>query len=58
MEDLQQNITEFIDEFYNRQRLHSALAYLSPDEFEQNWRNSLPPAGLSFPRHEEIYPDA
>ncbi len=58
MEDLQQNIAEFIDEFYNRERLHSALDYLSPDEFERNWRKSLPSAGLSFPRHREIYPDA
>ena len=49
MEELQQNITGFIDEFYNRP--HSALDYLSPDEFVQNWRKSLPPAGLSFPRH-------
>jgi len=57
MEELQQNIAEFIDEFYNRERLHSALDYLSPDQFEQNWKNSLPPAGLSFPRHEEIFPD-
>lgn len=58
LEELQQSITEFIDQFYNRQRLHSALDYLSPEEFEQKWKNSLPPAGLSFPRHEEIYPDA
>lgn len=57
MEELQQNIAEFIDVFYNRERLHSALDYLSPDEFEQTWRNSPPPAALSFPRHEEIYPD-
>jgi putative transposase len=58
LEELQRNIAEFIDEFYNRERLHSALDYLSPDEFEQNWRKSLPPAGLRFPRHEETCPDA
>ncbi len=29
-------IGEFIETAYNRQRLHSALAYLSPMEFESN----------------------
>ncbi len=57
LEDLQTQMTEFIDQFYNVQRLHSALAYCSPEEFERN-QGALPPAGLSFPRHEEIYPDA
>jgi len=28
-------IFEYIEVFYNRQRLHSALVYLSPDQFEQ-----------------------
>jgi putative transposase len=56
MEDLQTQMTEFIDQFYNVQRLHSALAYCSPHEFENNHR-AVPPAGMSFPRHEEIYPD-
>jgi putative transposase len=57
MDDLQTQMTEFIDQFYNVQRLHSALAYCSPEEFE-NKQVAVPPAGMSFPRHEEIYPDA
>jgi putative transposase len=58
MEELEQQIEDFIDHYYNRERLHSALQYCSPDEFE---RKALPvPAlvRLSFPRHEEIFPDA
>jgi putative transposase len=35
LEHLRGNIEEFIEEYYNRQRLHSALGYRSPDEFEQ-----------------------
>lgn len=32
---LRTNIEEFIDQYYNRARLHSALGYRSPEEFEQ-----------------------
>lgn len=35
LEHLRANIAEFIEEYYNRQRLHSALGYRPPEEFEQ-----------------------
>jgi transposase InsO family protein len=35
LEQLRANIEEFIEQYYNRQRLHSALGYRSPEEFEQ-----------------------
>lgn len=59
MEELEQNIENFFEGFYNRERLHSALNYRSPEEFENDAAQqalSLPVA-LSFPRHREIYPD-
>lgn len=33
-DDLQQHLEVFIDHYYNRQRLHSALGYRTPAEFE------------------------
>jgi len=35
LEHLRANIEEFIEQYYNRQRLHSALGYCSPEEFER-----------------------
>jgi transposase InsO family protein len=35
LENLRANIEGFIEQYYNRQRLHSALGYRSPEEFEQ-----------------------
>ncbi|HZQ52459.1 MAG TPA: IS3 family transposase [Bryobacteraceae bacterium] len=35
MEELRQHLEQFIEQYYNQQRLHSALAYRSPAEFEQ-----------------------
>ena len=33
---LAKHLEEFIDNYYNRQRLHSALGYRTPEEFERD----------------------
>jgi putative transposase len=57
---LRENLEEFIEQIYNKTRLHSALGYRSPEEFEaaQTPGVKWSPAVLSFLRHEEIYSDA
>ena len=40
-DDARRSIGRFIEDIYNRQRLHSALAYLSPTEFEATLRPAL-----------------
>jgi Integrase core domain len=35
LEDARKRIGKFIEQVYNRKRLHSALRYLTPEEFEQ-----------------------
>ena len=41
LEQLRANIEEFIEQYYNRQRLHSALGYRSPEEFEQQAQGQI-----------------
>ena len=57
LDHLRENIAEFIDSYYNRVRLHSALGYRPPEEFEQvaNPATISQGATMSFFRHEEIY---
>jgi transposase InsO family protein len=60
--DLEAHIGEFIERYYNRRRLHSALGYRSPEQFERSLLGqpaSAPGPSVSFFRHEGIYrPDA
>ena len=57
LEDLRVHLAEFIEQYYNRQRLHSALGYRPPEEFEREAQAAGCPAGarMSFFRHGEIY---
>ena len=36
--DARQQLGRFLDGVYNRKRIHSSLGYLTPTEFEQQWR--------------------
>jgi putative transposase len=57
LEQLRKNIQMFIDQYYNRCRLHSALGYKSPEEFEQAAASNASSIGatMSFFRHGEDY---
>lgn len=48
LDEARRHIGAFIETVYNRQRIHSALDYLSPEEYEASLpirRQGLPPAG-------------
>lgn len=55
--ELRQHVDEFMEQIYNKVRLHSALGYHSPEEFEESQKPEVKwsPAALSFLRHDEIY---
>jgi transposase InsO family protein len=45
--DAQRQMTRFLDDVYNVKRIHSALGYLTPKEFEHQWRSQQ--GGLQQP---------
>jgi hypothetical protein len=62
LEDLRTRIEQFVEQYYNRSRLHSALGYRPPQEFEQlpgeqqrDLAGGIGAATMSFLRHGEIY---
>jgi putative transposase len=50
LEDLQAHVEEFLDRYYNRQRLHSALGYRTPAEFEEQCATSDSESGTDAPK--------
>ena len=56
LDHLRTHLEAFIERYYNRYRLHSALGYRPPEEFERTMAsaNTLGGATLRFFRHAEI----
>jgi transposase InsO family protein len=45
-EELSEHLEEFIDHYYNRLRLHSALGYRTPEEFERDTAGAATSGGV------------
>ncbi len=45
--DARDQIGRFLDDVYNVKRIHSALGYLTPLEYEQSWRTTLREEGIT-----------
>jgi putative transposase len=45
---LRRNMTVFIKQYYNRTRLHSALGYRPPEEFERAVASGRPPRAATM----------
>lgn len=43
-DDARKSVFEYIETYYNTKRMHSALDYMSPEEFERSMKNL--PAGV------------
>ena len=41
LEQARMSVFKYIDTFYNSKRIHQTLGYLSPDQFERNYRAEL-----------------
>jgi transposase InsO family protein len=52
LDRLRDNIEEFIERYYNRQRLHSTLGYRSPEEFERRAKDANSMTQLCSPKLE------
>ena len=56
LDHLRANIEAFIDQYYNRCRLHSALGYQPPEEFEQALESATAATGATMSFFRTIVP--
>lgn len=54
--DARRQIGQFLDDVYNLKRIHSALGYLTPREFEERWRSEPKPTKTTMTWAEDRAP--